>query len=108
MGGREGGTPLIEVKNQRLPFHVFWEILIPYPRFSRIDKTDLKDFWHASFPTFSIFEIVRIPKMIFPKWMLDFSWIMLNKLVYPTSGIMVSGGSWAFSQTPNMMKMTIF
>ena len=39
-----GGIPLIDLKHPRFPFHVPWKILLPYSRFSRIDKTDLKDF----------------------------------------------------------------
>ena len=52
-----GGIPLIESKNPRFPFHVFWKILIPYSRLSRIDKTDLKEFPARVFSKFSIVEI---------------------------------------------------
>ena len=42
--GWVGRTLLIDLKSPGFPFHVFRKILIPYSRFSRIDKTDLKDF----------------------------------------------------------------
>ena len=48
-GGRVGGIPSIELKNLRFPFHVFCKILIAYSRFSRSDKTDLKDFGARDF-----------------------------------------------------------
>ena len=47
-----GGIPLNELQNPRFPFHVFWTILILYSRFSRVDKTDLKDLPARVFPTF--------------------------------------------------------
>ena len=40
------------------------KLLISCSRFSRTDKTDLKLFWHASFPTYSTFEILRLPKIV--------------------------------------------
>ena len=53
--GWGGGIPFIENKTKlqmfefislkitKFPIHVFLEILIPYSRFPRIDRTDLKD-----------------------------------------------------------------
>ena len=47
--GWVGGIPLIELKNQRSPFQIYFDD-IPYSRFSRIDKTDIMDFRHTPFP----------------------------------------------------------
>ena len=59
VGGWVGGIPLIGLKNPRCPFHAFWNILIPYSRFSRSDKTDPKHLWaRASFPKLHIWGIV--------------------------------------------------
>ena len=57
-----GGIASIDLKNPKCQFHVFWKMLIPYTRFSRIYKTDIKEFSDASFPTFSIFTVSEISK----------------------------------------------
>ena len=44
------------VENPICPFH-FFKILIPYSRFSRIDKTDVKDCSAHAFPYFPFFNL---------------------------------------------------
>ena len=43
MGRREVGLLLSELKKPKVPISCFWKVLIPFSRFPRIDKTDLKD-----------------------------------------------------------------
>ena len=64
-GGWVGRIPLIALENPRFPFHAFWKILIPLSRFSRIGKTDLKDFWHASFRFFHFLDVESSVNFIF-------------------------------------------
>ena len=49
-------------------------------------------FQYASFPTCSVLEIMRFPKISFQKTCMVFSWIVSSNLVGPKSRIMVSGG----------------
>ena len=68
-----GRIPLMELKIPRFPFHVFWKILIPYSRFSRSDKTNLKDFPACVFPkNKNDVRGFEVSKSIFPKMIMDF------------------------------------
>ena len=60
VGGWVGGIPLVELQNPRLPFHAFSKILFQYSRFSRSDKTDLKDC------SALVFEFFRSQRIISP------------------------------------------
>ena len=55
----------------RITSHVFWKILIPSSRFSRMYKADLQDFRRASFPTCPKLSLLNI---------LRCSWIVCFKI----------------------------
>ena len=83
--------------------------MIPHSRCSRTDKTDLKDLSARAFKQKkTCFDILRVPKIIFPENGYGVSWIAPSNLLYPKSGIMVSGGSWTFSLVPQIIKMKLF
>ena len=69
-----GRIPLLDCKNLRCPFHVVWQTLIPYSRFSWSDKTDLEDFPARVFSNICDFWDSEIFKNICFKWF----WIPLG------------------------------
>ena len=60
------------------------------------------------FSTFSIFEILRFPRIRYRKTYLVFFLISYNNLVGPKSRIIVSGVSWTCPLVPEIMKIMIF
>ena len=84
-------------KNTKCPFHVFRNILIPYPRFSRFYLTDLHHFAAPVFSNVDTFwwgsTILKCPKIIFLKHVLFFYGLCLGILVSPKIHI-VGFGAW--------------
>ena len=103
--GWVGRIPLIEFKNPRFPFHVFQKILIPYSRFSRFDKTDLKNLSARVFPNiFEVWEFEISPNSNYRTWLwIAFAlrwviwWIQSQEELFK--------GSWTFPPVPKVMQM---
>ena len=90
----------IELETPHFHFMFFFvKILLPYSRLSRFENTDLKDFRHASFPTFCWDS--EIPKKILSKT----SWTSQVTLPLQKSRIVGFGGSGIFSLGPSITKM---
>ena len=90
MGGREVdgwcGTPSIELKNERFPFHVFLRY-----------GFHIQDFQELFRRISNIFQLFNVQDLHFPKNKMAgndhaFSWFNLSNLVGPESRIMLFGG----------------
>ena len=103
--GWEGGITSINLKIARCQFHVLWQML-PYPRFSRFDKTDPKDISARVFS--KMFDVwnYEIPINISPKRLCICSWTILSYLVDPKKNGF--GGVVDMSTSSKHHKMTSF
>ena len=102
----EGIDPIF---NTKFPFHVFWNLLIPYSRFLRNYENHLphlfEHFINCRFSTCWDFQKQHFSN--YEKWFGIFSWIVLNHLVSAKSKKKWFGGSWTRPKT-EILKMNGF
>ena len=63
-GGVVGRDSFDFIEQSMMSISCFRQILLSYSRFSRVDKTDFKDFPTRIFSDIVIFEIMRFPKIM--------------------------------------------
>ena len=92
-------------------FHLIFscclKVWLPYSRFSRPDKTDLKDFRHGSFLNFAFSRFRHFPNKYFPTDVLGFSWF-LKYFGGPQVKNNGFWGSWTCPLGPKIMNMNTF
>ena len=93
MGGWEVEILSVELRNAKLPCHVFLKILIPYWRSSRIDQTDLEHFSARAFSKLSDSQCSGLSQTeLSETFSFVFSSSNLGYSVAPESTIMVLAG----------------
>ena len=101
-----------ELRNTKLPFHVFIVDDIPNSRFSNLIRPNSMIFWHASFPTFSIFEILiftNICKTWLETFLVSFFvFFFFVALLQSRSQEELGLGSWTFPLSPKTLKTQTF